>query len=80
MAKKDEIFKSFMKHELLKSKYDIKNSNVPDTVKDAKNSNIPVIKIIGELIDSIDGNLDADRKTDSQTYDLLTRYLSSIKL
>jgi hypothetical protein len=80
MAKKDGIFKSFMKHELLKGKYAIDNNNIPDTVKDAKNSNIPIIKIIGELVESIESNVDADRKTDAQTYDLLTRYLSTIEL
>jgi hypothetical protein len=80
MAKKDEIFKSFMKHELLRDKYAIDDNSIPDTVKDAKNSNIPIIKIIGELVDSIDSNIDSDRKTDLQTYDLLTRYLSTIEL
>ncbi len=69
-----------MKHELLKNKYAIDNTNIPETVRDAKNSNIPIIKIIGELVDSIDSNLEADKKTDAQTYDFLTRYLSTIEL
>lgn len=80
MAKKDEIFKSFMKHNLLKDKYGIDKEIIPDTVREAKNSEIPIIKIIGEIVDTIDSNIDADKKTDIQTYDLLTRYLSTVKL
>lgn len=80
MAKKDEIFKSFMKHELLKDKYSVDKNNIPDTVRDAKNSKVPIIKLIGELVDTIDSNVESDKKTDAQTYDLLTRYLSTIEL
>ena len=80
MAKKDEIFKSFMKHELLKDKYGIDYNNIPNTVREAKNSNIPIIKIIGEIVDSIDSSIEDDKKTEHQTYDLLTRYLSTVEL
>lgn len=80
MAKKDEIFKSFVTHELLKEKYGITSNTIPSTVREAKNSDIPIIKIFGEIVDSIDSNLDADKKTDQQTYDLLTRYLSTVEL
>lgn len=80
MAKKDEIFKSFMKHELLKEKYGIDKKDIPDTVREAKNSYIPIIKIIGEIVDTIDSSVEADKKTEQQTYDLLTRYLSTVEL
>lgn len=79
MAKKDDIFNSFMEHELLKTKYELKSEDIPRNVREAKNSNIPIIKLIAEIVDTIDG-LDSEKKTDQQTYDLLTRYLSTTDL
>lgn len=79
MAKKDDIFNSFMEHELLKTKYELKSEDIPSNVREAKNSNIPIIKLIAEIVDTIDG-IDSEKKTDQQTYDLLTRYLSTTDL
>jgi hypothetical protein len=79
MAKKDDIFISFMKHELIKSKYELNSEDIPSNVREAKNSNIPIVKIIAEIVDTIDG-IDSEKKTDQQTYDIITRYLSTTDL
>lgn len=79
MAKKDEIFNSFMEHELLKSKYELKSEETPKNVREAKNSHIPIVKVIAEIVDTIDG-IDSEKKTDQQAYDILTRYLSTTDL
>ena len=79
MAKKDEIFNSFMEHELLKTKYELNREDIPSNVREAKNSNIPIVKLIAEIVDTIDG-IDSEKKTDQQAYDILTRYLSTTDL
>jgi hypothetical protein len=79
MAKKDDIFISFMKHELIKSKYELNSEDIPSNVREAKNSNIPIVKIIAEIVDTIDG-IDSEKKTDQQTYDIITRFLSTTDL
>lgn len=79
MAKKDEIFNSFMEHELLRSKYELKSEDIPRNLREAKNSNIPIVKVIAEIVDTIDG-IDSEKKTDQQTYDILTRYLSTTEV
>jgi hypothetical protein len=79
MAKKDEIFNSFMEHELLKTKYELKSEDIPKNVREAKNSQSPIVKLIAEIVDTIDG-IDTEKKTDQQAYDILTRYLSTIDL
>lgn len=79
MAKKDEIFNSFMEHELLKTKFELNREDIPSNVREAKNSNIPIVKLIAEIVDTIDG-IDSEKKTEQQTYDLLTRYLSTTDL
>ena len=55
MARKDEIFKSFMKHELLISKYKLQQEKMPITVREGLNSNMPIIKAIALIVDGLDG-------------------------
>ena len=79
MARKDDIFASFMQHDLLVTKYELNPEELPSNLRDGKNSTIPIIKLIAEIVDTIDG-LDYEKKTDQQAYDILTRYLSTVDI
>jgi len=55
MARKDDILKSFLTHELLESKYDLKNEQIPKTVREALSSEKPIIKAIALIVEGLDG-------------------------
>lgn len=76
MAEKDNILLSFMEHEILSTKYNVDKKSLPKSFLEAKNSNIPIIKSIVEIVDAIDG-VGSEKKTEKQTFELLTRLLNS---
>jgi hypothetical protein len=55
MARKDDILKSFLKHELLENKYEFKKEELPTTVREALHSDKPIIKAIALIVDGLDG-------------------------
>lgn len=55
MARKDDILKSFLAHELIESKYQLKKEDLPTNMRDASNSNKPIIKTIALIIDGLEG-------------------------
>ena len=57
MARKDEILNSFLKHELLTSKYEVKKSELPTTVREALNSDIPIVKAIALVVDGLESSI-----------------------
>jgi hypothetical protein len=73
MARKDEILKSFLEHELLKSKYQIDNSDIPATVREALNSNIPIVKAIALVVDKLEST---EAVRDNDLRNLITQYLN----
>ena len=54
MARKDEILSSFLKHEMLTSKYELKKSDIPSTVREGLNSNSPIVKAIALIVDGLE--------------------------
>ena len=54
MARKDEILCSFLKHEMLISKYELKNSDIPSTVREGLNSDYPIIKAISLIVEGLE--------------------------
>lgn len=54
MARKDDILKSFLTHELLQSKYNLKQEQLPETVREALNSDIPIVKAVALIIDGLE--------------------------
>ena len=77
MAEKDNILLSFMEHEILATKYNLDKNSLPKSFIEAKNSKIPIIKSIAEIVDAIDGVVGSEKKTEKQTFELLTRLLNS---
>lgn len=55
MAKKDDILKSFLSHELLQSKYNYNIDELPSTVREALKSDKLIVKTIAIIVDGLDG-------------------------
>jgi hypothetical protein len=55
MARKDDILKSFLTHELLYEKYDLKKDDLPSSIREAYSSKIPIIKAIALIVEGLDG-------------------------
>lgn len=53
MARKDDILKSFLTHELLENKYDLKKDQLPSTVREALKSHKPIVKAIALIVEGI---------------------------
>jgi hypothetical protein len=73
MARKDDILRSFLTHELLESKYDIKKEELPSTVREALNSDKSIIKAIALIVEGLDGSSSV---TDSVLRNQVTQYLN----
>ena len=50
MARKDEILKSFLNHELLETVYKLKKDELPSTIREALNSEKLIIKAIALIV------------------------------
>jgi hypothetical protein len=73
MARKDDILKSFLTHELLESKYELKKDKLPTTVREALNSDKPIIKAIALIVEGLDGT---SLVTDSVLRNQVTQFLN----
>lgn len=73
MGRKDDILRSFLNHELLKNKYELKREELPNTVREALNSDKPIIKAIALIVEGLDGNSSV---TDSVLRNQVTQFLN----
>jgi len=73
MARKDNILKSLLAHELLENKYELKQEELPKTVREALNSNIPIVKAIALVVEGLDGT---SKVTDSVLRNQVTQFLN----
>ena len=73
MARKDDILKSFLKHELLETEYDLSKEDFPSTVREALESDKPIIKAIGLIVEGLDGTSPV---TDSALRNQVTQFLN----
>ena len=73
MARKDEILNSFLKHGLLTSKYKLKKSQLPKTVREALNSDIPIIKAIALVVEGLESSTQI---TDTVLRNQISQYLN----
>ena len=72
MARKDDILQSFLNHELLTSNYDLKDSDIPSPVREALNSQNPIIKAIALIVEGLEGTPQvADNKLREQIIQFL---------
>ena len=73
MARKDDILKSFLTHELLENKYEFKKEELPTTVREALSSDKPIIKAIALIVEGLDGT---STVTDSVLRNQVTQFLN----
>lgn len=73
MARKDDILRSFLTHELLESKYDIKKDELPSSIREALNSDKSIIKAIALIVEGLDGSTPV---TDSVLRNQVTQFLN----
>lgn len=74
MARKDDIFKSFLTHEILENKYKLNQENIPNTIRHGLNSEIPIIKAIALIIDGLEKNPTA---TDTELRNTILQFLNT---
>lgn len=74
MARKDDILISFLEHDILKEKYGLTPEELPVTVRDALKSNVPIIKAIAMIVDSLEGSTPI---TDKVLHNTITQLLNT---
>jgi hypothetical protein len=74
MARKDDILKSFLTHELLENKYELRNEELPTTVWEALNSDIPIVKAIALIIEGLEKSPSA---TDNELRNSILKFLNT---
>lgn len=74
MARKDDILKSFLTHELLENKYEIKRQDLPQTVTEALNSDIPIVKAIALVVEGLEK---APTATDNELRNSILQFLNT---
>ncbi len=74
MARKDDIFKSFLEHKMLTEKYGLSSTEMPQTVRDGLKSDQPIVKTIALIVDSLEGNAPI---TDKVLHTTITQLLNT---
>lgn len=77
MARKDEIFKSFLKHDIIKEKYNVKESDLPSSIREGLVSEIPIIKSIALIVEGLESSIPV---TDAALRNSITQYLNGAAL
>jgi len=73
MARKDNILKSFLTHDLLESKYEFDKTDLPSTIGEALYSDKPIIRAIALIVEGLDGTSPV---TDSVLRNQVTQFLN----
>jgi hypothetical protein len=73
MARKDDILKSFLSHEIIEHKYELKKEELPVSIREALASKIPIIKAIALIVEGLDGT---STVTDSVLRNQVTQFLN----
>jgi hypothetical protein len=73
MARKDDILKSLLDHEVFEKKYNISRNELPQTVDNAESSKEAIIKAIAIIIDDKEGG---SSSTDKELYKKINQYLN----
>jgi hypothetical protein len=74
MARKDDILKSFLNHELLEKTYELKKEELPSTVRVALDSDIPIVKAIALIVEGLEKSPSA---TDNELRKSVLQFLNT---
>ena len=73
MARKDDIFISFIKHELISEQYDLSEVDLPQSLKDGLKSDHTIIKAIALIVENTEG---INPMSDKALYGQITQFLN----
>ena len=73
MARKDDIFISFIKDKLISEKYDLNESDLPYSLKDGLKSEHTIIKAIALIVENTEG---VNPLSDKAMYGQITQFLN----
>ena len=73
MARKDDIFISFIKDKLISEKYDLNESDLPYSLKDGLKSEHTIIKAIALIVENTEG---VNPLSDKALYVQITQFLN----
>ncbi|MEO7977695.1 hypothetical protein [Flavobacterium sp.] len=73
MARKDDIFISFIKHELIREQYNLTESDLPLNLKDGIKSDHTIIKAIALIVENTEG---INPLSDKALYGQITQFLN----
>lgn len=73
MARKDDILLNFLEHNIIKEKYELDENEIPKTVREALNSEVPIVKAIALIVENLEA---ATPITDNALRNLITQYLN----
>ena len=74
MARKDDIFISFIKHELINEKYNIDTDEIPLSLKEGLNSECTIIKAIALIVENSEG---VNPMNERALYGQITQFLNT---
>jgi hypothetical protein len=74
MARRDDIFRNFMEHEMLLEKYNIATADLPVTLSAGLNSEIPIVKSIALVVQNLES---PNPVNDASLRGIVTSYLNS---
>lgn len=73
MARKDDILKSFLNHELFQTNYELDQSDLPSTVREALSSDVTIIRAIALIVEGLESTPPV---TDSLLRNQVTQFLN----
>ena len=74
MVTKDDILKSFLTHEILENKYARIKEEMPKTVREALNSDIPIVKAIALIVEGLEKS---PKATDNELRNSVLQFLNT---
>ena len=74
MARKDDILKNFLTHELILNKYQLKPEELPSTVRDALNSDNTIVKAVSLIVEALEKSPTA---TDAELRNSVLQFLNT---
>ena len=77
MARKDDILTSFLQHKMIIEKYGLSQGSVPNTMIEALDSSVPIVKAIALIVENLESYQSI---TDSALRNLITQYLNEAAL
>ncbi len=75
MARKDDIFRSFMEHPIVHEKWEQQSEPIPETVRDGLRSNVPLVMSIALLVEELEAD---DAISDKTLFTKLTAQLNGV--